>query len=868
MLDHVQGSAFGVTKMEVGEAPDTARIAAGFGAFLDRERPTVCHFESLDLFGTDVVHEARVRGIATVYCARDTWPAHDRTTLTLPDLSPFELGDADAEARVLVAEALMGPLPADGSISEVPAERDRLEALLHRDLTAPEEVAAMRDARETIEVRRAEKRVALSAVDRRFAASRLLARQLSATVGRAFTFRAPGVDAYLLPDAPALQSAKQKPSSKQGQKPGKNKGKNKGGGEPTTSTIRFGFLGSTRPTEGVQVLIDAFATIRAKMDAPALELVLSLERTDDARDAALEERAERLGAKVQFHGGSVDAKALLSRVDVVVFPSLWGEFEPTAIRIALASGRPVVASDMPGVAEAAPEAACALVAPADADALQKAIVDLATGGETYTRIREGALEMRVECDPAEVPADAGDSPDPDAATDLPPLSDGSVKTVDAEAAEWLDTYRQLIGAARARTRTDRLAHVEDVAAQLERLHELSVPELFERAQEGIGRLRRAFGISDSDASLMARVVARGGVARDRTEQSAAAEMELIRTLRDLHAAREAMRVEESARVRRVGELHAVLGQYEQEALARGAEASRITQDLATSRDEREADAAAGRERQVELEGERDDLAADLAKERDRAAEAETEIRAAQERFEGMAEEAESARTALDEAESERDRLARSVQEREDGIRALRDRVLDNTDEDEPSTAVLESIEAHCVALERDVETLRRHDAWLGEQTARLVALLEPVGRPARDDDPTSDDILERSSRALEQLALELEWRRGEMAAARKASESLRARLAGGPLTSRVKSWSAGPPVVEEPEAAAGGPDDGAPDEAVGDANEVEPDIEEPKAALPARADGAAEPESVTETASGDTSSKATATTEETEESNR
>ncbi|MEM9381573.1 MAG: glycosyltransferase [Planctomycetota bacterium] len=827
VLDHVEGRPFGVTTIELGADADPERIAAGFGAFLERERPTVCHMESLDRFGTDLVREARARGIGTIYCARDTWPAHDRTTLTLPDLSPFELGDAEAEARAILAHGLMGDDLPDEGPPESSAARDRLQALLHGDIVEREQVTALREAREAIEVRRAEKRAALSAVDRRFASSRLLARQLSATVGRAFTYRAPGVDTFLLPERGTLPKKR--------------------------APLRFGFVGTTRPTEGLQVLVDAFAQIRARADAPKLDLVVALERTDGARDDALQERAVRMGATVSFSPGAVDVRALLDAVDVLVFPGLWGAFAPAGLRIALTSGRVAIASNMPGVAEVAPQEAIRLVPPGDAGELEAAIVDLARRGPKLEAAHAAALGHRDEASSAQRADRAGtgsaEDSDADAAgvsrVEGPPRSEAGFKSIDDEAREWLDTYGLVAGSARARARTTRLPHVADVAAQLDELRELSVGELFARAQEGIGRLRRAFGVSEPDADLLARVIMRGGLSRDRVEQAAVAEAELESSLGELRAARAAMRAEESARVRRVADLQSILGQYEEEALARGAEAARVAEDLEASRGERDELSADLRT----VRSERDELTDDLAAERERLETMSREKDELRRRFEDVAGEAESARTSLAETEAERDRLARSIEEREETVRGLRTRVAGRADGDESVAGALDAVEAHCVALERDVETLRRHDAWLGAQTDELAALFERIGTRtvaggagdgAASGAPTREQILGRTLRALERLTTELEWRRDEMAAARQASESLRARLAGGALTARVQSWVTGPPLVasEPPEAALDPPrgdSEGDEERAETESDaEASGDVEEPRAPLPAR----------------------------------
>ncbi|MEM9802769.1 MAG: glycosyltransferase [Planctomycetota bacterium] len=815
VLDHVSGAPFGLTTIELGDAPEADRVASGFAAFLDREQPVVCHFESLRNFGTAVIHEARKRGVATLYCARDPWPAHDRTTLVLPDLSPFELGDGEAEARALAAERLLDGLPDHGGLPDDLAVRDRLRALLHEDLTDPEALSALREARESVEVRRAEKRVALSAVDRRFASSRGLSRQLSATVGRAFTYRAPGVDPTLLPEATPLELPKSSRSWK------------RGGGKESP---RFTFLGSTRPIEGARVLLDAFAKVRARADAPAMTLDLFLERADPARDEAVRDRASTLGARAHFTRGPIDVAAALAETDVLVLPSLWGESCPAAPRLAHAAGLPVIATRLPGLGELLPAAATVLVEPSDAEALAKALADTAGDAERLHALRDAAQTLRIDSTP---PTASADGEPAEEAQPPSTRSDGPAKTIDAEAVEWMDSYAMLLDTRRREASGGpRLAHLDGVAEELAELRALSISELFARAQGGLGKLRKAFGLTESDGVLLEKVVARGGLSRDRVEQATVTESELARSLELLRTARQAMQDEEETRIRRVDDLHEVLGQYEQEALARGAEAARMAQELGASLVERDA----AQERETKVTSERDELDADLTREKARAAEAERTIKSAQARFEEVAGEAEAARAALEEVEAERARLATSIEERDEAVGALRRRIEgSDRPHDDGFAADIESIEAHCVLLDRDVETLRRHDEWLGQQAERLAALFEDVLAPESKTElgaPSRDQVLERSARALDRLGAELGWRRGEMEAARTASESLRARLMGGTLTARVSSWSAGPPLalsdsdVSDREDSTGA--------STGEVTEPAADVEEPAAPLPRR----------------------------------
>lgn len=520
VVDHASADvAFGVTTVSLpAMGPDATpvdlepRLAEGFGAFLDRERPEVVHFERLDVFGAALVEQARSRGIRTVYCAADTWPAHDRASLLLPDLTPFELGNAEAEARALLVEEEFGAGPLDLASMDADAAL-RVRHLLAEPLTDPRDVARLRDASEAVEERRAAKRAALSAVDRRFATTRLLAKNLSASVGRAFTFRAIGVDKSLFhsPDTPREAAALSRPVA----------------------------MGDTSREGGIDLLLDALAAL-AEESLP-LRPLLVLECGDPQRDAEVARRAQDLEVETRWTRGPADVRGALRSADLVVVTQRWGEVMPTACQVALAAGVPVIAARTPGVTEGLPEAAGQLFDPADVGTLVDALRSLAGEESSLGSLAGGAHAASL-----------------------------SVKSVDDEAREWLDTYGQLVAGNQRPLATHGAA--SDVAARLEELRALSHAELFGLAQAGVGRLRRAFGLDDSDAALLERAVARGGEARDRAVTSSRALEDLDASLAELRGVRGDMRLEEASRSSRIADSLAALTRAE-ERLAGGGEAT-------------------------------------------------------------------------------------------------------------------------------------------------------------------------------------------------------------------------------------------------------------------------------------------------------
>jgi glycosyltransferase involved in cell wall biosynthesis len=95
---------------------------------------------------------------------------------------------------------------------------------------------------------------------------------------------------------------------------------------------------------------------------------------------------------VTFTGEVDDVRDWLAAADVVVLPSRW-EGLSLAVLEALASGRPVVATDVPGLGEMVPDGAGARVAPDDPAALAAAVADRLS--DPARRRAEGAAAARA-----------------------------------------------------------------------------------------------------------------------------------------------------------------------------------------------------------------------------------------------------------------------------------------------------------------------------------------------------------------------------------------------------------------------------------------------------------------------------------------
>ncbi|MBD9373737.1 glycosyltransferase family 4 protein [Rhizobium sp. ARZ01] len=119
---------------------------------------------------------------------------------------------------------------------------------------------------------------------------------------------------------------------------------------------RFAYFGQMTPFKGVDVLIDAVARIPKEIwgeDSCLMIFGGNLER----QPIEFQERMKKLiadaGRRVRFYGAyqNADMPRLMRSVDWVVLPSVWWENSPVVIQEALLHGRPMICSDIGGMAE-------------------------------------------------------------------------------------------------------------------------------------------------------------------------------------------------------------------------------------------------------------------------------------------------------------------------------------------------------------------------------------------------------------------------------------------------------------------------------------------------------------------------------------
>lgn len=147
------------------------------------------------------------------------------------------------------------------------------------------------------------------------------------------------------------------------------------------------------PQKGLDVLLDAAAEVRAGRNDVRLVLV----GRDGSATEQLTERMGRLGlhSHVDRLGVRDDVADVMVGADLLVLPSRWEGLGGVLLE-AMALELPVVASDLPPIAEVAPhEDVALLTAPGDATALARAI-EATIGDPTGARRRAGRGRSRFE----------------------------------------------------------------------------------------------------------------------------------------------------------------------------------------------------------------------------------------------------------------------------------------------------------------------------------------------------------------------------------------------------------------------------------------------------------------------------------------
>jgi len=142
----------------------------------------------------------------------------------------------------------------------------------------------------------------------------------------------------------------------------------------------LGMVALMRPRKGLEIAIDAVHRLRAAGHDVSLRCIGPYETEEYRRD--IERQIERLGLneRIEQVGFQSDVPLALSKLDVMLLPSLYGEGLPMVVLEAMAAGLPVVATAVEGTPEAIRDGMDGLLAePASAASLATQVERLVTG---------------------------------------------------------------------------------------------------------------------------------------------------------------------------------------------------------------------------------------------------------------------------------------------------------------------------------------------------------------------------------------------------------------------------------------------------------------------------------------------------------
>ncbi len=162
-------------------------------------------------------------------------------------------------------------------------------------------------------------------------------------------------------------------------------------------TWTLGTVALFRPRKGTEVLLEALALLRRQGFQVRLRAVGPFETPQ--YEAHLKGLCRRLDLDpvVEWAGFSDQVPAELARMDLFVLPSLFGEGLPMVVLEAMATGTPVVATQVEGIPEAISDGRDGLlVPPGDAGELAATIARVLDGRVDWRQLRAHALGRQAQ----------------------------------------------------------------------------------------------------------------------------------------------------------------------------------------------------------------------------------------------------------------------------------------------------------------------------------------------------------------------------------------------------------------------------------------------------------------------------------------
>lgn len=357
------GRESGLTRGVVHEEVDRR-----FADHLDAFAPDVVHCQHLKFLSASVPEICADHGIPCLLTLHDFWTVCHREQLYQPAGVRCSGPDSVAKCTTCYVDGLReGEAPAvsgGGDEGDAPAVSDgggetpgRANGEAHVDGTDEEPVDAT-DCWNAVERRTEQLRAAREAADRLIAPSQFLRERFVSfgTSPERVVHVRNGVRLDPFADA---------------------------GFDPAEPLV-VGFAGRITPQKGVHVLLAAFERLHGDAE---LHVFGAFDPDAEPYHARLRERA---GEVVTFHGRYESPATPYETVDVLVVPSIWYENSPLVVQEAFASGVPVVAGDVGGMAELVTDGVDGRTfAVGDPDALADVLGELARSPATVEALRRG-----------------------------------------------------------------------------------------------------------------------------------------------------------------------------------------------------------------------------------------------------------------------------------------------------------------------------------------------------------------------------------------------------------------------------------------------------------------------------------------------
>jgi glycosyltransferase involved in cell wall biosynthesis len=167
-------------------------------------------------------------------------------------------------------------------------------------------------------------------------------------------------------------------------------------GDGERPRVRLGWFSAITPFKGLEVVIEAMKMLRDRAPEVTLHVYGTLKTTQGESRSAYEELLRSAGDNVTYGGeySRPSVPQLMSEVDWVVVSSRWWENSPLVIQEAFMHGRPVICSDIGGMAEKVVDGVSGLhFTVSNATSLAETIVKAVRTPGLWSKLRAGIPEV-------------------------------------------------------------------------------------------------------------------------------------------------------------------------------------------------------------------------------------------------------------------------------------------------------------------------------------------------------------------------------------------------------------------------------------------------------------------------------------------